>query len=301
MLLGYSRAELLEMDPASIHPDDFDRVREEFIRVILEEGSGFTDDLHCLTKDGQEIPTEISGAALDPAPDGEQSNRMIAILRDISDRIARRQELQAKVERLDRFASVVSHDLRNPLSVIRANVELAQQNNELERLDKINETVDRMDDMMTSLLQLTKEGHTISDTSEVDLEDIARKSWDGISTDEATLSVESTVSFLADPERLREVLDNLFRNAIDHSSSPVSISIGAIERESVSGFYVADNGSGIPEAQQGEIFDWGETLEGDGTGFGLAIVTDIVEAHSWQISVADSNEEGTRFEITGIK
>jgi PAS domain S-box-containing protein len=300
-LLGYSRAELLEMDPASIHPDDFDRVREEFIRDVIEEGTGFTDDLHCLTKDGQEIPTEISGAALDPSSDGGRPNRMVAILRDISDRIARRQELQAKVERLDRFASVVSHDLRNPLSVIRANVELAQQNDDLERLDKVNETVDRMDDMMSSLLQLTKEGDTISDTTEVDLEGIARESWDGISTGEATLSIESTISFQADPERLREVLDNLFRNAIDHSSSPVSVSIGAIERESVSGFYVADDGPGVPEGQQDEIFDWGETSMSDGTGFGLAIVTDIVEAHGWQISVADSNEGGTRFEINNVR
>ncbi|ELZ21086.1 PAS/PAC sensor signal transduction histidine kinase [Halosimplex carlsbadense 2-9-1] len=299
-LLGYSRAELLKMDPASIHPEDFDRVREEFIRDILEEGTGFTDDLHCLKKNGQEIPTEISGAALDPAPDGERSNRMIAILRDISDRIARRQELQAKVERLDRFARVVSHDLRNPLSVIRANVELARQNDELERLDKVNETVDRMDDMMTSLLQLAKEGNTISDTTKIDLEDIARKSWDGTSTDEATLAIESSVSFQADPERLREVLDNFFRNAIDHNSSPISISVGAIERESVNGFYVADNGPGIPEAQQDDIFDWGETSVGDGTGFGLAIVTNIVEAHGWEISVTDSGEDGTRFEIIGI-
>jgi len=76
------------------------------------------------------------------------------------------------------------------------------------RLDKVNETVDRMDEMMSSLLQLTKEGDTISETSEVDLETVARDSWDGISTEETTLSIESTMSFQADPKRLREVLDH---------------------------------------------------------------------------------------------
>jgi len=134
-MLGYTRDELLEMDPASIHPDDFDRVREEFIREVVEKGTGFTDDLYCLTNGGDEIPTEISGAALDTTSDGGQPRRMVAILRDISDRVARRRELQAKVERLDRFASIVSHDLRNPLSIIRANVELAQRDGELERLE----------------------------------------------------------------------------------------------------------------------------------------------------------------------
>jgi len=97
------------------------------------------------------------------------------------------------------------------------------------------------------------------------------------------------------------VLDNLFRNAIDHGSSPVSVSVGSLDLDRGSGFYVADNGPGIPESKRNEVFDWGETTMGDGTGFGLAIVTDIVEAHGWQISIADSDEGGTWFEIDGIR
>ncbi|WP_435197368.1 PAS domain S-box protein [Natronomonas sp. EA1] len=82
-LLGYSRGELLSMHPVDIHPNDVERVREEFISQVYQEGSGFTDDLTCLTKDGEEVPTEISGAALNAGEDGTDPIQMIAMLRNL--------------------------------------------------------------------------------------------------------------------------------------------------------------------------------------------------------------------------
>lgn len=86
-LLGYSQSELLSMHPEEIHPNDIDRVRNEFISEVTEEGAGFTDELTCLTKDSREIPTEISGAVLEPSDGESQPTRMIAMLRDISARV----------------------------------------------------------------------------------------------------------------------------------------------------------------------------------------------------------------------
>jgi signal transduction histidine kinase len=76
---------------------------------------------------------------------------------------------------------------------------------------------------------------------------------------------------------------------------------GSVEASQAAGFYVEDDGDGIPADEHGEIFDHGYTTSDDGMGFGLSIVEDIVDAHDWDISTAESHEGGARFEITGVE
>lgn len=296
-LLGYSRAEFLSMDPEDIHPEDIERVREEFIAQVYEEGSGFTDDLTCLTRDGEEVPTEISGAALDPDNGGEPT-RMIAMLRDISDRVEHRRELEETIERLDRFARIVSHDLRTPLSVIGGHATLARETGDPEHFDAVEDAVDRMDDMLSDLLKVTREGDVIGDRTAVELGPLAREVWDAREMAPASLEIDASTTVRADRERLRELFTNLFDNAVTHGGASVTVRVGTLDDDR-SGFYVADDGDGIPETVRDSLFEWGRTTDDDGTGFGLGIVAEVVEAHGWEIHARESENGGARFEITG--
>jgi len=296
-LLEYSREEILSMRPEDIHPDDIDRVREEFISQVYREGSGFTDDLTCLTKNGEEVPTEISGAALDAGEDGTDPTQMIAMLRDISGRVEHRRDLEEKIERLDRFASIVSHDLKNPLSIINGHVTLARETGDPEHYDAIEDAADRMDEMLSELLQLTREGDLVGERADVELEAMVREAWNHCDIHAASIEIESSRTVRADRERLHELFANLFENAETHGGKSVTVSVGIIDRNDRDGFYVEDNGEGIPANEQDAVFEWGHTTTNDGTGFGLAIVEEIVEAHGWEISVCDSETGGTRFEI----
>ncbi|MCU4718092.1 two-component system sensor histidine kinase NtrB [Halapricum hydrolyticum] len=296
-LLGYSREELLSMHPEDIHPNDVERVRKEFISQVYQEGSGFTDDLTCLTKDGEEVPTEISGAALDAGEDGTDPTQMIAMLRDISDRVEHRRDLEEKIERLDRFASIVSHDLKNPLSIINGHVTLARENGDPEHFDAIEDAVDRMDEMLSELLQLTREGHLVGERTDIELEPLAREVWIDCELDPATLEIKSSRTLYADRDRLHELFANLFENAHTHGGETVTVRVGTLDRDDRNGFYVEDDGEGIPADEQDTVFEWGHTTTSDGTGFGLAIVAEIAEAHGWEITVYDAEAGGTRFEI----
>ena len=300
-LLGYSREQLLSMHPEDIHPNDVERVREEFISRVYEEGSGFTDDLTCLTKNGEEVPTEISGAALDPGEDGTDPTRMVAMLRDVSDRVEHRLALEEKIERLDRFASIVSHDLRNPLSIIQGRLTLARETGDPVHFDAIEEAVDRMDEMLSELLQLTRKGDIIGDRTFVELETLARQAWPERETDTGTLEIESSRVISADRGRVCELFENLFENALEHAGTDVTVSIGTIETADDSGFYIEDDGVGIPTDERDTVFEWGHTTTTEGTGFGLAIVAEIVDAHGWEIDVCEAATGGTRFEITGLE
>jgi signal transduction histidine kinase len=219
-----------------------------------------------------------------------------------------RLELQRKNERLDQFASVISHDLRNPLNAVQLRLDFLDEDDE--HVQKMQQSLDRMEAMIEDLLQLSRAGGTIEDPQQVSLTEIARESWETATTDGAELAMQvpEDATLLADTDRLRHVFENLFRNAVDHNDPPLTVRVGLLDASEkptddgqYSGFFIEDDGNGIPEDEYDDIFSHGYTTNSDGTGFGLSIVEDVVEAHDWTISIAESHEGGARFEITGVE
>jgi signal transduction histidine kinase len=95
----------------------------------------------------------------------------------------------------------------------------------------------------------------------------------------------------ADPERLRELLENLLGNAVDHGGR--SVRVGATDE----GFYVADDGPGVPPEEREQVFERSYTGDDGNTGLGLTIVRRIAEAHGWTVRVVESEDGGARFEL----
>ena len=214
-------------------------------------------------------------------------------------RRARERELTVQNERLEEFASIVSHDLRNPLNVAEGRLELAQENGDWDQLTAVERAHDRMNAMIDDLLTLAREGEQVSEISPVALDEVAHGSWEHVVTDDATLEVASDRAVLADRGRLQQLLENLMRNAVEHAGDAVTVSIG--ETAGADGFYVEDDGPGIPPEVRENVFEAGYTTSDRGTGFGLRIVKQIVEAHDWAIEVRDGTDGGARFEITGVE
>jgi signal transduction histidine kinase len=101
---------------------------------------------------------------------------------------------------------------------------------------------------------------------------------------------------MADADRLVQVFENLLQNSADHGGADVTVRVGPLE----DGFYVEDDGPGVPEADRERVFEHGYTTREDGMGYGLSIVRSVVGAHGWDIRVTGSGTGGARFEITGI-
>ncbi|MDB2263512.1 HAMP domain-containing sensor histidine kinase [Halorubrum ezzemoulense] len=110
------------------------------------------------------------------------------------------------------------------------------------------------------------------------------------------MRAEATATVRADRSRLKQVLENLLRNAVSHGGADVTVTIGDLD----GGFYVADTSPGLPEDERGEVFEAGHTTDSDGTGFGLAIVERAGEAHGWAVCVTDGPDGGARSEFTGV-
>ncbi|WP_435156172.1 sensor histidine kinase [Haladaptatus sp. DFWS20] len=117
-----------------------------------------------------------------------------------------------------------------------------------------------------------------------------------VSTETAELRLDDSLAVVdADDGQLCELLENLFRNAIEHAGSDVTVTVGPLEDED--GFYIADDGPGISAAERESVFEHGYSTTDGGTGFGLAIVQSVTEAHGWGIRAMESDTTGVRFEI----
>ena len=221
-----------------------------------------------------------------------------------------REAAEQRNERLEEFAAVVAHDLRNPLSVATGRLELARKDRDSEHLETAATALDRMETLVDRTLTLARSGHVISEAEAVDLGDLVERCWEAVPTGSATLENDVSAVVEADPDRLRHLFENLFRNAVEHGSADgqslsrddithagagLTIRVG----ELADGFYVADDGSGIPAPKRDAVLEDGYSTAGGEGGLGLAIVQRIVEAHGWEIDVTESDGGGTCFEITG--
>jgi signal transduction histidine kinase len=225
---------------------------------------------------------------------------VLIVLRDITGQYESRRRLEEKTEQLDKFINIVSHDLRSPLSVASGNVELLRHDRDDQRLETVADALDRMDELLEETLQIARQDEDVA-LQPVSLDSLAAESWAMIATDdETTLERPESVVIHGDPERIKTLFENLFRNAVEHNEQPVTVRVGAID-ETRDGFYVEDDGSGIPEEKRDSVLEHGFSTRADGTGFGLSIVTDIAQAHNWEIRVTESGDGGARFEITGIE
>ncbi|WP_254524544.1 sensor histidine kinase [Natrinema caseinilyticum] len=218
------------------------------------------------------------------------------LYRDVTEWKNTERRLQGKNETLEEFISVVSHDLRNPLNVATANLELAREVSDSDRLDEVADALDRMGLLIEDLLVLARKGHAIGVTEPINVGEVARECWSHVETAPATLSVDADRTVRADRSRLSQVFENLFRNAVEHGGQDVTITVGTV----TDGFYVEDDGRGIRAAQRDRIFDGTYSTSRDGTGLGLQIVETIVTAHGWEIDLADPSDGGTRFVITDV-
>ena len=114
-------------------------------------------------------------------------------------------------------------------------------------------------------------------------------------TENTALTVANDCVISADKNRLKQLFENLFRNAVEHGGKTVTVGTLA------DGFYISDSGSGIPVDERGQVFNFGYSTTDTGTGFGLKIVSQVVESHDWDICVTEENTGGAQFEITDIE
>jgi PAS domain S-box-containing protein len=296
-LVGYDRETILGSRPSLIKTDDsVDRADTHLSRVLSSDGPDTVSlEVTIQPCTGEPIICEDHMGVL--PYDGEAFEGSVGILRDITEQKEYEQRIEAENERLDEFAGIVSHDLQNPLGVVEARLQLAQKECESDHLQKATDALARSQALIEDLLTLAREGTKVTDLEPVELPAVAEGCWNSVATDQATLEVEQLPVITADRSQVKQLFENLYRNAVEHGGTDVTVSVGAMD----DGFYVADTGPGIPESEREAVFEAGYSTNQEGTGFGLRIVEEVADAHGWEVAVTESTQGGARFEMTGAE
>lgn len=294
-LVGYDRDTIIGSMPSLIKDEEATETAERQLgRLLSADGpETATFEVTIQPRDGNPIVCEDQMGVL--PYEGSSFEGSVGTLRDITEYTERTRELERQNHRLEEFASVVSHDLRNPLTLAHGRIELASEDCDSPHLSEAIDALERSEALIDDLLTLARQGERVGERETVDLNDVVNEVWETIETKEATLSLEGDRTVDADRSRLRQLLENLFTNAIEHGGADVTVRVGGIG----DGFYVEDSGPGIPEARREDVFEAGYSTTEGGTGFGLRIIEQVATSHGWTTRVTEGTSGGARFEFVG--
>jgi signal transduction histidine kinase len=238
-----------------------------------------------------------------PITRGDRRYGWIVTVRDVTTRRQNERRIDRQRRRLEQLASTVSHDLEGPIDVGRKWLDVLSDaasddggvDDALlrEGLDELEHANDRIDTITDDLAALTRAESQELDIEPLALSDVARVAWHTAETPGLSLDVVASASVRGDRGRLLRLFENLFRNVADHADCAETVRVGPLP----DGFFVEDDGPGVPEDERERVLRHGYSSTDGGTGLGLSVVQAIAEAHGWQVRLTDGESGGARFEF----
>ncbi len=260
--------------------------------------------------DGTEFPIGYMMSALVDA-EGNASGLLLVFqdlteIKNLKDQAEQAQRLAV----LGQLATGLAHEVRNPLSSISGSVEIVREGNALSPEDRrllgiVISEVDRLDALVTTMLQVGRPSQIHPEPQDLralvsDVVAVARgeaTQSNGLFIEERT--PDEPIIATVDPDRLRQVVWNLVKNAVQASPHRGTVEVRADHDDSGRPFLeVADQGRGIDDAQRDRLFDMFYSGRSHGVGLGLALVKQIVDQHAGRIEIVDRTGPGTCFRVT---
>lgn len=300
-MFGYTQDELIGQPinlliPQSYHTAHSAHTRE-FFNHATGRPMGLGRDLHGQHKDGHEIPVEVG---LNPLQTNE-GRFVIASVLDITERKLAMEKMQEKNAELERYAHMVSHDLKSPLVTIKTflgylkeDMSKGDQARIEKDMDFMAKAADKMGQLLDELLEMSRIGRIVSMPVHITWRDAVQEALNInagiIAQRDVMVTVDGAdISLFGERPRLVQIWQNLIDNAVkflgDQPAPQIRIGVEQGERSTV--FYVCDNGIGVDTRYHDKIFGMFEKLDAKvpGSGLGLALVKRIVQLYRGEISI----------------
>ncbi|WP_123535633.1 ATP-binding protein [Halosimplex salinum] len=271
-------------------------------RLVIDEGESIREreERHGPPEAGRWLKTTKI-----PWRDGDHTRGLVGVSQDVTDEKRKIRDLRAQNRRLDDFTSFVAHDLRNPLHVAMAYQEFAREGDEA-AADRVSDALDRMEELVDNMSELAASGGTApAPVGGVQFHSFLQVVWDEVAPATATLDIAMPpeTTLYTNRLQLKPLFENLFKNSLEHGSTDgrpraddahryagadVTVRVGITG----DGFFVEDDGPGIPDDEREDVLEDGYTTAASGTGTGLAIVSEIADTHGWDVRIVESAEGG---------
>jgi two-component system, NtrC family, sensor histidine kinase HydH len=300
-ILGFETDTAIGRCAAQILPD---QITEE-IEGLTATGDVVEKEIDCRLADDRLIPLALSASALH---DGDRRFLgFVLLLKDLREVYALRREIHRnqRLASVGRLAAGVAHEVRNPLSSIKGFATYFKERYRekpedqqvagimIQEIDRLNRVIGQLLDFARPIKVVAKAAavpQLVADSLKL-VEARAKEKAIGIET----IIAPQLLTVFLDPDRIKQVLLNLYLNALDamEAGGRLSVSAAAEDHDRWIVFRVSDTGHGITKENQSQIFDPYYTTKSTGTGLGLAIAHNIVDAHGGRIEVDSAAGEGT--------
>lgn len=315
-MFGYDETEAIGKHISLIIPKD--RLPEETHIISQIRQGNRVDHFETirLTKDGHEINISLS-----VSPIKDKQGKIIGaskIARDITEKVEAERQRQLYTEKLqelnkykDEFMAMASHELKTPLTVIKANLQIMEykyaDGENKKFLSRTISSVDKLGDLITNLLDVSKiqAGRLDLEPTSFELNNLLAEVIDSIQQTTSTHIIVCNhcgdeLMVYADKERIEQVIINMLTNAIKYSPDAGEIKVGSSKNNGEVIVSVKDSGIGIPQEDLDNIFSRFFRVQGiastfSGSGIGLYISSEIVKRHNGRMWVESELEKGSTF------
>ena len=298
-LFGLSPGEAVGETDETLHPPERAATLTATDETALETGEAVESE-DVLEIDGRDrtfLVTEVPLYDVGTAADSDEPVGVFGVAQEVTDRLDRERHRRRRDDQIDALAGVLSHDLATPVSTARGRLEAAAETGDPDHVAAAADAVERIDEIRTELARVLRDGTFVDELTPVALADAADRVWATLETETASLRTRTDAVVAADERALERLLGNLLCNAVAHGGDGVTVTVGATP----DGFYVADDGPGVPPADRDRVFEPGvSSRDGAEHGMGLVSVSQIATAHEWDVSVTESADGGARFELAGV-
>lgn len=288
--------------------DDVERMRER-IRPTLEDRGFWRGDATGVRADGSTFPKELSLTR-------RENGQVIAVVRDVSDRVAREEELRRQNDRLEFLNSLLRHDVLNGMAVIQGNAEFLAEELEAGRTVEVDDdvrrwvdTIEAWSDDIVDLVQRVRAmldvftGDTVSVTDRVDVVDCLEREVERVRSAHPAVEIDCEFpdrAVVRTDEFLPEVLGNVLSNAVTHNDTDgLGIEVSVESDDDTVTVRVADDGTGVPDELKESIFRRGASGADrpPGSGFGLFFADTMVSEYGGDVRVEDNDPHGAVFVV----
>lgn len=303
-LTGYDTEALLGEHTSHIKSDAVVERAESVVRSMVfneREENEATLELEIQRDDDSEFPAEDHMTLLWD-DDGERFEGTAGIIRNITERKAREQELQTTNKQLEVLNRILRHDIQNDVQVIEAWARKLQSElpetyqDEVQRIVRTNESIKELTQNGRELIQSFTQEETETEPVRLDnvIEGELNSARSRYSDAEFTVDGPLPVTVVSANGTLSSVVRNLLNNAVQHNRDQAVVTIRVEQDGDAVRLLVIDNGPGVPDDQNEEIFGKGERgLESDGTGIGLYLVNQLVQSYGGDVWVENSGQRNS--------